>query len=354
MKWTDIKENGIFVGGHRKNGTTLLPAMLDGHPDLFVYPYETHFWFAFYPIYTEGNYTIEEKKERVKDFIFGSLKQTVKKWMKLDEKDLNFSYEKLNEVFDSKITNSSKTAKDFFDAIIFSVREMLPDKNYPTHKMWLEKTTSSDIYINEIFKMYPNSKFIHILRDPRDSWAVIKNGWDKHYKTQYDSIERLFRSVIDRNYLDQRMAIENPQIYGKNKYMVLKYEDLVMEPESTIKDVCSFIGMDYNLVNIEPTFCGIPWEGNSLADIRYKTVATNRIGIYNKLPMEEIKVLEYYFREYMLKFGYKPMFKQLECVDAVREHYKWFNYNQPYSMKPLRADYRHLETANLSQKRCAT
>ena len=120
MKWDDIKENGIFVGGHRKNGTTLLIAMLDGHPDLFVYPYETHFWYGFYPVYAEGNYLFEQKKQRVKDFVFFSLKQTIKKWMRLEEKDLKISYEELNKIFDERVTNSNKQTKDFFDAIIYS------------------------------------------------------------------------------------------------------------------------------------------------------------------------------------------------------------------------------------------
>jgi len=44
----------------------------------------------------------------------------------------------------------------------------------------------------------------------------------------------------------------------------------------------------------------------------------------------------------MIHFGYKPMFDGLECVDSVREHYKWFNYNQQWSMKPLRTDYKYL------------
>ena len=269
--------------------------------------------------------------------------------MRLKEKDLRMSYDELNEIFDKRVTNSNRETKDFFDAILYSAREILPDKNYDSHKMWIEKSTGSDIFVNVIFKMYEKAKFIHILRDPRDNWAVIRNGWDKHYHTQYDSMDRLLRSVIDRNYIQQKMAIDNQKIYGKDKYMVLKYEDLIKKPQDTIKDVCNFIGLDYERVNLEPTFCGIPWEGNSLSDIIYKDVDDSRIGIYKSVPENEIKLLEYYFREYMLHFGYEPIYDPLECVDAVREHYKWFNYNQPWSMKPLRTNYSHLERRDHNQ-----
>jgi len=343
LSWDNIKENGVFIGGHRKNGTTLLTAILDNHPELFVYPYETHFWYGFFPIYSEGNYSFEEKKQRVKDYVFFSLRQTIEKWMKLKEKNLKISYKELNKIFDDRVSNSNRTTKDFLDAIIFSAREILPDNNYNNHKIWIEKCTGSDIFANEIFNMYDKAKFIHILRDPRDNWAVIKKGWNKHYHTQYDSIERLMRSVIDRNYIQQKMAIDNVSIYGKEKYLIIKYEDLVIETDQTIKEVCRFIGIDHGQINLEPSFCGIPWLGNSFSNIIYNTVNDTRLDIYKKLPKIEIKLLEYYFREQMVNFGYTPMFESEECVDAIREHYKWFNYNQQWSMKHLRTNYDYLE-----------
>jgi len=344
MKWDDIKENGVFIGGHRKNGTTLLIALLDNHPDLFIYPYETHFWYGFYPVYFNGDYSFEEKKKRVKDYVFFSLRQTIEKWMNLKETDLKITYNELNKVFEKRINNSKGEIKDFLDAIIFSAREILPDKNYNSHSIWIEKCTGSDIFADEIFKMYKKAKYIHILRDPRDNWAVIKKGWDNHYHTQYDSRDRLLRSVIDRNYIQQRLAIENQKIFGKEKYLVLRYEDMINKQEDTIKKVCRFIDISYNKIDPQPTFCGIPWKGNSLSDIIYKGVSQKRIGIYKELPDNEIKLLEYYFREYMIHFNYEPMFDPLECVKAVREHYKWFNYNQQWSMKPIRTNYKHLES----------
>ncbi|MGA1778589.1 MAG: sulfotransferase [Schleiferiaceae bacterium] len=33
----------IFILGSHKSGTSLLRSLLDGHPDLFVIPFETHF-----------------------------------------------------------------------------------------------------------------------------------------------------------------------------------------------------------------------------------------------------------------------------------------------------------------------
>lgn len=340
--WKEIQENAIFVGGHRKNGTTLLISLLDGHPDIFVYPYETHFWYSLYPLYFEDNFSFEDRKNRVLDYIFGSLKLTIKKWLRLRENDLNFSYEKLNEMFNQKINKSERSIKDFLDAIIFCSREILPDPNYKTHKMWLEKCTGSEIFANIIFRFYKKAKYIHVIRDPRDNWSVIKQGWDKHYHTQYDSKERLLRSVIDRNFISQKMAIDNPKLFGYNRYLVIKYENLVQNPSSVIKKVCKFLDLSFSAIKLYPSFCEIPWKGNSLSNITYNSISKSRVEIYKKLPAYEIKILEYYFSDMMIKLGYKPCYKNIVCAEAAREHYKWFNSNQTYSLKPIRKNYSHL------------
>ena len=335
--WEEIKKNRIFVGGYRKNGTTLLGAILDGHPDLFVYPYETHFWYSFYPIYAEGNYSIEEKISRVTNFIFGDLKQIIRKWIKLDESDLKFSYETLNTKFTELILKSQKTTKAFFDTLCYVVRELLPCPNYETHKIYVTKDTISELHVNTLFDLYPKAKFIHIMRDPRDTCAVVMNGWDKHYKYQYDSKERLFRDVIDRGWLSMRMGLDNQRVYGEERYLIIRYEDIVLKTEEILEEVVSFIGIDYDKLNIAPTFCGTPWEGNSFTDMKYQGVNTSRIGIFQKgLTEEQVKTLEFYFSEDMSQIGYNLEFERNKTLDAVREHYKWFNNNQLHSGKPYR------------------
>jgi hypothetical protein len=37
------------------------------------------------------------------------------------------------------------------------------------------------------------------------------------------------------------------------------------------------------------------------------------------------------------------MFEYTGCVNALREHYRWFNYSKPWSMKSLRTNYDDLE-----------
>lgn len=331
MNWDIIKENGLFIGGHRKNGTTLLSTLLDNHQSLFVYPYETHFWFAWFPEYIKEKHDI--KSQRIIDYIFKSLKQTTDKWMEIDL-DTN----KLVRTFQEYISNTNKDTKDYFEAILFAARETLPYSNYNTHTMFVEKTTMSEMYASTILRMYPKAKFIQVVRDPRDNWCVIKNGWKSHYNNQYDSVERLFRSVIDRNYLSMRIGLDNKKTFEK-RYEIIRYEDLVQNPEYILYRICNFIGISTDIY-INPTLCGIPWKGNSFTDQKYKGISKERINIYKTLPANEIKVIEYYFGNMMKEFGYNLDYYTEECLNAVGNHYKWFNHNQTYSNKPTRNNYR--------------
>ena len=45
MKDNQKNISPIFILGCTKSGTTLLRNLFDGHPDLFIIPFETHFFF---------------------------------------------------------------------------------------------------------------------------------------------------------------------------------------------------------------------------------------------------------------------------------------------------------------------
>jgi len=321
----------LFVGGHRKSGTTLLASLLDGHPDLWVYPYETHFWYSFYPEYLKSKYTLEQQKDRIKNFLLKDLCQIVLKWGKKE-----IFQKELENNFDALLSIHNKDVCGFFVSMIDAVRNVLDKEIRIKDKIVITKDTHSEIYVNEIFKIYPDAKFINIVRDPRDNFASILTGWDKHYKNQYDSKERLLRDFIDRGYLCMNMAKDNWLKFGITKYKNICYEKLVQSPKKSMTELCQWIGIRESLLNLNPTCCGVEWKGNSFTKI-YKGINKNRIGIYKEILTEyQRKVIEYYFGDIMEYFGYTLDYKKEECVDAVREHYKWLNANGFHSGKPYR------------------
>ena len=55
-----IKDNLIIITGARRSGTTFLLDLLDGHPDLVVFPTDLRILYAYFPYFI--NLKISKKK----------------------------------------------------------------------------------------------------------------------------------------------------------------------------------------------------------------------------------------------------------------------------------------------------
>ncbi|GAN31521.1 sulfotransferase [Candidatus Brocadia sinica JPN1] len=82
--------------------------------------------------------------------------------------------------------------------------------------------------------MFPDAKFIHIVRDGRDvfdSWRKMNSFNDNVAAAALDWRYKLFR--IEKSF---------KKIPEENK-ITIRYEDLLENPENTIKSICSVIGI---------------------------------------------------------------------------------------------------------------
>ena len=87
-------------------------------------------------------------------------------------------------------------------------------------------------------KVFPNAQFIHIVRDGRDvASSVMKMPWGPQdiiaAGEWWDSNVRLGR----------RMG----SILGEKRYMEVKYEDLVENPEKELARICDFLGEEFSI-----------------------------------------------------------------------------------------------------------
>lgn len=316
----------IFIGGCHKSGTTLLTSLFDGHPDAWVFPYETHFWYSFYPEYLNPKYTQEERRERVL-YIVTDLKRILKRWTgKVLDLDEFMNY------FDKALQQFGEDLRGYFCAYVQAFKLVCSPKSQAD--ILITKDTHSELHADIIFGLFPNTKFLNVVRDPRDNFASLFSGWEKHYKHQYSSKEKFFRDFIDRGLLCYQVALDNYKEY-KNQYDIVRYDDLVYKPEQTMSRVSNFIGIDNTKLNLAPTMLGELWEGNSFQK-SFKKVNKSRVGIYrNMLTSDQIKVIEYYFSAVMQSLKYSPDYSKSEQLKAMSKYYPIVNsmgehYNKEY------------------------
>lgn len=106
---------------------------------------------------------------------------------------------------------------------------------------WVDATPENSHYIYGLALLFPNARFIHILRNPHDVAKSLMHfsrvGLGKNYRK--DSAYRTWLRLT-------RAAVNAEQALGRGRMIRVNYEDLISAPESTFRAVLSFLGEPYN------------------------------------------------------------------------------------------------------------
>ena len=146
--------------------------------------------------------------------------------------------------------------------------------------IWAEKTPSNAFTLKLFLDNFPDSKVIHITRDPLDCIASLVNrGMDVYNATCVYMLNTLKALEVYNN---------------KNAYLI-KYEDLTSNPEQTLHDLMQFLGLTYEaamlLPDEKPT--GVTsmkgWQYKETEAIKNQSVG--RFKILNPVNQQQICLL---------------------------------------------------------------
>ena len=94
--------------------------------------------------------------------------------------------------------------------------------------------------MSEIQAVFPNAKFIHMIRNPYDSISSF--------------VKAALQNDIQSATLRWKSAVETALEFGErnpNNYMEVYYEELVSRPEKEIYKVCTFLNINYETQMLE-------------------------------------------------------------------------------------------------------
>jgi hypothetical protein len=321
------RQKPLILCGHRKTGTTLLSSLLDSHPQLCVFPPDSGFFYGYYPVYDSGEYSDDEKKQRIIDVLFYNFKNDLERWT-----NLKLDHQALAATYLERMRGKECSPERLLSEAIFAFQDTFGDSN-ASLKRWVEKTTSTEIYAEEVFQWFPDAKMIHVIRDPRDNFASLKSGWAKRYQKFNDSLERLQQSMIDRGLLGMKLAGLNLERYGEQRYKVILYENLTGNPQEEMENFCKFAEIEFDDILLRPSYFGQPWAGNNFDGLSFDKPSTVNVGRWReRITDHEAALIEFYFENEMMEWGYELAYSTAERIDAAREHYKWYNFAQVYSV----------------------
>ena len=207
----------VFIVGPPRCGTTMLAVLLDRHSRITVPP-ETQFFSQFIPQLRQ----LKNKPSR---------EQAVELALSFHRiADLQLNYDDVLKRFQ----NFKNTDSGLFRSILESYAEK-HNKQRPA-----EKSPRHLMYVPTIFSYYPAAKVICILRDGRDMVRSLeKASWARP-----TSPRRFGLFCADWNDC-VRAALKWSRKYSSERFIIVKYEEILSKPEKYLKKLCDFIGEDF-------------------------------------------------------------------------------------------------------------
>ncbi len=105
--------------------------------------------------------------------------------------------------------------------------------------IWGDKTPNNLIHIKLLKSFFPEAKFVHIIRDPRDRALSAHKAWQANLYIAADRWEN-------------NVAIARHQgIQIDDDYMEILYENLIGNPREQVQKLCHFIGIQFSETMLE-------------------------------------------------------------------------------------------------------
>jgi protein-tyrosine sulfotransferase len=192
----------IFIGGVHRSGTTLMRVMLHRHPHIACGP--------------ESQLLEHTGFRDFHEYMLRSWAPTLQ----------------LYGLHDRDIDEAMAAFLDNFFSRYASQRGK--------HR-WGEKTPKNILRIDYLFRLFPNARFIHMIRDPRDVHCSVKEK-AKTTTSRWSSI------TADRTARAWVRALDHglPWRDDPARYLEVRYENLVQEPIRGMRRVLSFLNEPWN------------------------------------------------------------------------------------------------------------
>ncbi|QAA82135.1 sulfotransferase [Aequorivita sp. H23M31] len=219
-KLTPTQAPIAFLVAKDRSGTTLLQTMLDSHPNICA-PLESRFVLHLMSKYKNEVCWDEKLKIQFQEDLFKE--QKIELFWELDKEALNERISALPE---------STTYGEICKQVYVSSKSF---HNKETIKLIVDKNPIYAIMIPMLQEVYPNAKFIHLVRDYRGNVSSIRSLNKKV------GVKKLGMSWVMTNMEIEKSKDENP-----NNFITIRYEDLLDSPKEELERLIDFFDLEFH------------------------------------------------------------------------------------------------------------
>ena len=217
-----------MILGRPRSGTTLIRTLFDAHPNVKIPPEFP----VILPLYQKFRNVKDWDEEKILSFVDQIFQNP------------GFNNRKLDHL---KLDRETFTSNLLLLAHKGNTQDFLKSINYYSYSLFLkreiqcvgDKNPIYSIYLKRLLKIFPDARFICIIRDYRDNYISMKGLKDLNLEAPLLSLQvARWRYVV-------RLFLAYKKKYPARFY-ILRYEDLVQNHEKVFGELCSFIGIQYD------------------------------------------------------------------------------------------------------------
>ena len=286
----------FFVVGRPRSGTTLLRTLFDAHPNI-SFPPECQFIINLYPKYK--SLEIWSRKD-ILEFYDDLIQQWLFDTWKIDNQSLKASLLKYE---------GANTYGNICKAVYLEYNSLFAKDKI---KFIGDKNPGYAIYTKQLLKIFPEAKFIHIIRDYRDNFVSIKNV----------DFEVPIPSLVVQKWKYFYKKFKKDSKLKPSVYRTLNYEELAKNPETEYSKLCGFLGIDYtdSVFDFHEKKDDILKQYPSGYIKTYHTslmqkVNTSKIGVWkNQLTDKQVKIMDVTAGQIAEESGYQRKYKKFNLL----------------------------------------
>ncbi len=281
----------FFILGRPRSGTTLLRTLFDAHPNVAT------------PIECAFIMNMSQKYEKIKNWTREDLLEfhsDVQKHIKFDT--WNIDIEKMKN--DLLLCEGENTFQTVCKVVYYDYISLFPKEEIK----WIgDKNPVYATYTPLMLRLFPDAKFIHLVRDPRDNIISLKNV----------DFEGPFTALLAYRWQHSARKLYYIKKKHPNQFYTIRYEDLVKAPEKYYREMCDFLSLPYY---------GHVFEFYKKQDEAMKQFKTDKLMKYHKsllspintskvdlwktqLPDRDIRITEFVGGRWTKLYGYERKYK---------------------------------------------
>jgi len=258
----------LFIVGAPRSGTKLLRDLLRQHPEIGIPSYET----GFLPRLLEQDFDFEAD--------FASFYRWVTRF-------LYFRHmERENRCISSQQWQEAASSPD-----VRGVFEGLCRHDAgQAEGIWGDKSPNYRNHLPELAALYPEARFVHIVRDVRDVCLSSHRVWGKH----------ILRNA--QRWYDEITACRSAGKLLGDAYLEVRYEDLLADPDRCMRTTAQHCGIGF-----DPRMLSPGRQTETLGDARGATeIVPDNAGKWRKqMPPELVKGVEELCGPLLAELGYE-------------------------------------------------